>query len=399
MISYDQAIENAQALIGGQLERNSKNNKDVKKGYTLSNVDRIKMQQELNSAMMQNAWQQEFFDRNESIPAQVRQAREAGLNPALMYGGSSPSVSSSGSGAGMDTSGIGSGIEDRGTDASIAMQVISAILGFGSQATGIADTVSTVKNRSADTRLKETQARNVELDNFAKDLENKYKEQGLLLDLAKKRVDIDKASSEIEKNKAAVSEAFSRIDLNKSEIEVNGKKCQLYLSEMDKNAAEAFCAEMQANFHKVNANVIETMLPYQIQLQQADIALKNAQTDTQRAYAEQAYAAAVKSYLESAAESQLISSGYYEKQSALIDQNIAESQQRVKNMKTERVWANINGVVNTIGSVVSIAGDVVDLAYKPVNNMLDVAGKAVGLGSKMPAPSATYGGLAGFLPK
>lgn len=64
----------------------------------------------------------DFFERYESMPAQVRQAKEAGVNPMALFGGSSPSVSASG--------GVGPGSAGAQTSAGSALGgVLSAILG------------------------------------------------------------------------------------------------------------------------------------------------------------------------------------------------------------------------------------------------------------------------------
>lgn len=79
-------------------------------------------QQQLNEEDYQRKI--DFYERYESYPAQVRQMKQAGLNPAMMYGGS-PSASASG--------GIGAGSAD--ASASSAGQLGSLLTGILGAAT------------------------------------------------------------------------------------------------------------------------------------------------------------------------------------------------------------------------------------------------------------------------
>ena len=65
-------------------------------GFGFSNVDLLKMQYDINQRDEERAYNEEMYEKYQTIPAQVAQMQEAGLNPALMYGdgASSPSAMS-----------------------------------------------------------------------------------------------------------------------------------------------------------------------------------------------------------------------------------------------------------------------------------------------------------------
>ena len=55
-------------------------------GFSFSNVDMLKMQYDINQRDEERAYNEEMYEKYQTIPAQVSQMQEAGLNPALMYG-------------------------------------------------------------------------------------------------------------------------------------------------------------------------------------------------------------------------------------------------------------------------------------------------------------------------
>lgn len=305
------------------------------------------------------AWQEDMYERYQSIGGQIDQMRQNGINPAMMYANgavNAPAVSSgqmpsAPSGAGAMA---GSAIRNQTAldKASGIFQMIASFLGAGS---GIGQSISEiVRNRHMNdkddsqaalfeeqTNTEKDKQYNLAMDSLLKEsqaslnnIDATYRDTLNRLEVEKSRLQITKTWSEYQK-------VLSDIDVNKSVIELNGKKLELLDKDLDIKEQELALAQIKV----VMANREAMMQPEMLQLQknylQAQVLLTNAKTDSEKAAAEQARANAANALWDAMTKKKLIDVGYYE--------------QQVKNMKTQNGVAIANCIVDGVCKISSEA--------------------------------------------
>lgn len=150
-------------------------------------------------------WQEDFYQQYESPAAKIRQYEEAGLNPALIYGGASGATS------------VPSASVPSGASASVGMpdSAASSLLQFILQASSLKSQIN--KN-------------NAEADNASADAENKRADTGLKnqqkdwnpkiwqSEINKNEANTENLLAGVEQLRASTSSIFKDIDLKDSEI-------------------------------------------------------------------------------------------------------------------------------------------------------------------------------------
>lgn len=182
-------IPSLMALFGGKNYRQSLLARYT--GSQLTGAEREANRFSANQAQLEREWQEKMYNQYESPAAMMRQYAEAGLNPALMYGGAgspSPSFSGASPGSVSPTSGF---------------DLVRDIL-------DIAATKAQVKNLEADTE--------------GKSIENQYKETLLSAEVATKWAQAEnlvlqseKSVAEKDKITAEIAEVVERTGLAKAE--------------------------------------------------------------------------------------------------------------------------------------------------------------------------------------
>lgn len=284
------------------------------------------------------AWQEDMYERYQTIPAQVRQMQEAGLNPALMYGqgAGSPSAVSSGQ---MPSSGSGSSPTDgRGVLPNRGIQtlsaVMSAIVGILGQGVSVGNGISQMTRNKHQNDKDDAQS---DLFDSERTL-NAERERGLKLenDMTEIKRDVydvmiglqmDKTRSEIAKNASEYWRNNSESWVNASLIELNQAKTT---NEQLKAGTEILTwCQKSLDIQKAQA-----LLPWTAKLAEAEYNLKVAQekvSDSQVGVNE-AQAALIQAQADF--------------EQALIDAGAPE--QEVKNMEAERKqgwWRVISGCI------------------------------------------------------
>lgn len=123
-------------------------------GATQRDKENAEIDLENQSVLMdkQDEINRKWYEDYESMPAQVRQARAAGINPMALFGGSSPSVSASG-GVGLGNAGA-SPIGD-----SSAGNILGTVLGFLKYRTDKQNIESEISNRNSQTSINRVEAK------------------------------------------------------------------------------------------------------------------------------------------------------------------------------------------------------------------------------------------------
>lgn len=280
--------------------------------------------------------QVDFYNTYQSPSAMVQQYKDAGLNPALMAGGSvgQTSVPSSSAPSGSMPSGSApSGHVDSG-DPSGVLSFIMNLMGFRSK---LMRQNAETANINADTAQKEKETSWI-------DSYNTTNIESMRAGIDKVRSDIQVNSSVIDKNLQDIKESIKRVDLHDSTIKVNNALVDLHGSQKVLN-------ETRTIVENLNAKQIEALLPYIQSRQEAEIALTNAKTEEAKHSAESLMYDANLKMLKSLVDSKLIDSSYYD---SVIDQAHWDA----KYKKREYKWKPINDICHNVSMLAIGAGSV-----------------------------------------
>lgn len=349
-------------------------------GFAFSNVDLIKMQYDINQRDEERAYNQEMYEKYQTIPAQVAQMQEAGLNPALMYGdgASSPSAmspspevdSSSASGSGRDYS---------------KMARISQIFQMLSGGMQIA---SQINQQTANAQLMRSQARLNNID-------------------ARTRGDINDLT--VEQMRSNIKNTDIDSVLKQTLQEVNKTHVKVNVTEAELNTLRSDWQRFSNRIASVDAEVAETTKDTIIAYKRAELSYLQAQENFTNAKTDEAKTSAALNVANSAlahanellamtknlAESEMVDSGYYLMAATKQAEEVKKIQQDIKtssslkdvydslerlrgleadNYKLE-LWAGV--ITNGIGAV----ADVVSSTASGVGAAANVV-RAISSGSK-----------------
>ena len=304
-------------------------------------------------------WQEEMYERYQSIGGQIDQMRQNGINPAMMYANGSINAPAVSSGQ-MPSSGAGSSVEAGRAVAPMkgvqTMQVVlSAISSMLGQGAGVAESISGImRNKhmnlkddsqaalfAEQTNTEKDRQYNLAMDSLLKESEASLNHIDATYRDTLNRLEVEKSRLEITRTWSEYQKILSDIDVNKSVIELNGKKLELLDKDLDIKEQELALSQIKV----IMARREEMMQPEMLQLQKnyldAQVLLTNAKTDSEKAAAEQARANATKALWDAMTSKKLIDVGYYE--------------QQVKNMKTQNGVAIANCIVDGVCKVSSEA--------------------------------------------
>lgn len=346
-------------------------------GFSFSNVDMLKMQYDINQRDEERAYNEEMYDKYQTIPAQVAQMQEAGLNPALMYGDGASSPSAMSPSPEVDSSGISSS----GRDYSI-MQRIGQVF---QMLTGGLQVASQINQQSANAELMRSEARLNKIDE---------KTRGDINDLT------------VEQMRSNIKNTDIDSVLKQTLQEVNKTHAKVNVSEAELNNLKADWQRFSNRIAAVDADVAETtkdtIIAYkraELSYIQAQESLAKAQTDEAKtqsalnvANAALAHANELLAMTKNLAENEMVDSGYYLMAATKQAEEVKKIQQDIKtasglndvytalsrlrgleadNYKLE-MWAGIitNGigaasnVVSSTASGVGAIGNLVKMAVK-----------------------------------
>lgn len=328
---------------------------DIATGKGFSNTDRYQFMYELSKIRDERQWQEDMFNQYQSIPAQVRQMQEAGLNPALMYqSGVSPGTMSS-TGAS-----DGSPVNTSGRTPMRSMDKASAILqmltGLGSVASNMGKSVSDIirnkslnevsaaqaENYDADTDLKYQQADGQMLDNLSKSIDLEFKRYNAQLDQMYKEESINKIRSEI----ANIEEDTL---LKSKTIEVNGKQIDLMSQQIAESEQREYLLQMQGMLTRIQKDQQQRLGELQQELLAAQAMMTNAQSVVVKEQQTKAYAESQIAILEYIKQQKLMDGGY-------VDELLKEMRQGRKRRNVDAIVGNICNVLNSIAGFIPTAG-------------------------------------------
>lgn len=328
---------------------------EIATGKGFSETDRFQFQYELGKIRDERQWQEDMFNQYQSIPAQVRQMQEAGLNPALMYqSGASPGAMSS-TGAS-----DGTPVNSSGRTPMRAVDKASAILqmltGVGSVAANMGKSVSDIfrnkhqndvsdaqaDNYKADTQLKYQQADGHMLDNISKSIDLQFKRYNAQLDQMYKEETINKIRAEIRN--------LDEDTLLKTKtIEVNGKQIDLMSQQIAESEQREYLLQMQGMLTRIQKDQQQRLGQLQQELLAAQSMMTQAQSVVVKEQQTKAYAESQIAILEYIKQEQLMDGGY-------VDELLKEMRQGRKRRNADAVVGNICNVLNSIAGFIPTAG-------------------------------------------
>lgn len=276
--------------------------------------------QRFNQQMAVDQWQREteFYEKNQSISAQLQQMKDFGVNPYS----------------------LGSGGVNVGSAPSV-----SAPHSSPASATSVGSSGSLSEIFSAVMQAKDFNIRKAKSDaeaNYYNALAEEARTRTPWIDRMNQTT-IDKMISEIGVNHSKVDETLqsikesaSRIEVNNSTIEINGARVQLMGSQVELNASQEI-------LNKLNAEQVEALLPYVKKIYKAN--------------SEKAVYDAELSMLKAMVERGLIDDGYYK---TLVEQ----SQWEAKGAKRSYKWKPVNDVCSNVSKICVGAASVIG-ALKP----------------------------------
>lgn len=335
-------------------------NQDIKKGRAFSQTDLAKMEFDLKASREEREWQLDSWERTQSIPAQVQQMKDAGLNPALLYqGGASAGASSPASGT--DVSAPDSQ-QNPMAGMEIAQAVMSMLTGTASVGSQIGEAVgrtrqaltqsrvnvATVNNTNADTALKDQQRLNLITDNDMKKIDLSYRK-------VEKELQNQESASRIAKNFQDIKESISRIDLNNSVIEVNGQKISLMVKMEDEIDSKIVLNAAKTVGQNLDNAKAATLLPYVERIARADLEIKAASANNLRSQTHLNYSESAVALADAAYKQGLLDKGQLD---IIIEGMKIDNRSKETNRKVAVANAVVGNLCNIVNAGCNIAGTV-----------------------------------------
>lgn len=209
-------------------------------GGNLTGAEREANEFSAQQAQVGRDWQEEMYNKYNSPQSLVDQYEQAGLNPALMFGGSTPS---------MDTA--------SSSPSSVSPSSAGGILGLLQSIVGL-------QTAKADIGLKEAQAESLRIGAEGTKISNQF---------LRETYDLRKEALEIGNN---LSRAQKDLVYQRKEESIASMKN--LLQQADTEASRRNLFEAQSILYRMEAYEIVEMMPYKQQYM-------NAQTSAQKAYA------------------------------------------------------------------------------------------------------------------
>lgn len=233
-----------------------------KQGVAFSDTDLMKMDYEYKLTQEERAYNEELYNQYQSPAALMRQYQEAGLNPALMY---TDGKSIGAPIASSPTSAQGTGPTGEVDPFTMMSNLISLIQ-------GAAQTGSDVAEKSAHAKLMDTQAKQIESQTIGQNIQNRISSIEAEWLPQFKQLEAANMSADTAKKNADTVLAEESANLAKAGIE--------------KSRAEKALIEIQTSMAKFDESKQQELYNLAVRQQSAQIALTEAQTETEKNEAE-----------------------------------------------------------------------------------------------------------------
>ena len=352
----------------GQLYESQGGNTSYKQreeGFGFSNVDLLKMQYDINQRDEERAYNEEMYEKYQTIPAQVEQMNEAGLNPALMYGGGASSPSAMSPSPEVDSGSASSSGQSYSTFARIS-QLFSML-------TGGLQIASKINQETANAQLMRSEAKLNRIDADTRSESNKLTIEQMRSNIANSNADTLLKNAEKEVAKTHVGVNVSQTALN--ELKSEWQKFSNRIEQVDAEIAEG------------TKDVVLQYKYAELSYLKAQVAFTNAKTDESKTSAALNVANTALSHANQLltmakymSEQEMIDSGYYltmaTKQAEEIKkikqdidtsknlQDVYDALARLRGLEADNykleMWAGI--ITNGVGASAKAAGSIASVA-------------------------------------
>lgn len=352
----------------GQLYESQGGNTSYKQreeGFGFSNVDLLKMQYDINQRDEERAYNEEMYEKYQTIPAQVAQMQEAGLNPALMYGSGASSPSAMSPSPEVDSGSASSSGQSYSTFARIS-QLFSMI-------TGGLQIASKINQESANAQLMRSEARINKIDADTRGESNKLTIEQMRSNIANANADTLLKEAEQEVAKTHVGVNISQAALN--ELKGEWQKFSNKIAKVDAEVAER------------TKDVVVQYKSAELSYLKAQEAFTNAKTEESKtsaalniANASLSHANQLLTMTKYLSEQEMLDSGYYLTMATKQAEEIKKIQQDIQTSKTLKdvydalarlrgieadnykleMWAGI--ITNGVGASAKVAGSAASIA-------------------------------------
>lgn len=352
----------------GQLYESQGGNTSYKQreeGFGFSNVDLLKMQYDINQRDEERAYNEEMYEKYQTIPAQVAQMQDAGLNVALMYGDGASSPSAMSPSPEVDSGSASSSGQSYSTFARIS-QLFSMI-------TGGMQIASKINQETANAQLLRSEAKLNRIDADTRSESNN-------LSIEQMRSNIANANADTLLKEAEKEVAKTHVGLNVSQTSLNELKSEWQ--------------QFSNRIAQVDAEVAERTKDVIIQYKSAELSYLKAQESLTNAKTEESKTSAALNIANTAlshanqlltmtkylSEQEMLDSGYYLTMATKQAEEIKKIQQDIQTSKTLKdvydalarlrgieadnykleMWAGI--ITNGVGASAKIAGSAASIA-------------------------------------
>lgn len=348
-------------------------------GSGLTEAQKQANQNEINKAELGFERESEFYEKHQSIQAQI----QAGVNPFGINGGvqSGPSFNSSSSSTPSASGELG------------IMPLIGQIIGTvmkGKElniAAGRAAAQSDLDSAQAEYIRKQSSRYNeltdANIDKIRSDIKvNSQKINESMQSVAESAQRIAESVSRVNKTAQDIKESNKRIEYIDKQMQEIDMKIRVGDSTIQLNGSQMALNATSAALNKLKSAEISAMLPYVKARQEAAIALQNAQTKHEHAAALKALEDANLSFLEGMKEQKLIDDGYYDELVKQGQYATTKASWDAKMAKRKYKWSPVNDVCSNLSKVCIAAGSVMSGAGSLMS------GGAAGLNAGMNAAGA-----------
>lgn len=299
-------------------------------GMTNSEIEAAHMQQNMaqENALLEQQLSLDTWRQTQSYESRVADMKNAGINPALMMGGSAGSAPS------------------LATSASVAAPNVTTSGASGlSDFLGLIDMAMNASALKSENKLRDAQSENLSVSTSKTSTEDRI-------------LQIDEQFAKI-KNWLSTQDAqwtinnrIKDVEVKDGQLNVMGSQISLNLADVNLKDKQALVAEADASIKRLDAKKAETLLPYAVDYLKLDMQLKESQTLSNYADIELKHANALVAFAEASIKEGLIEGDYITKFLDNIDadsyaknasgfNNLAHSDLANQQTKTSAAYANL----------------------------------------------------------
>ncbi len=340
---------------------------DVKNGLAPSTTDAWNVlnnwyatqeERQWNERMVdeERQYQEDMYNQYNSPSAMMRQYQEAGLNPALMYGNqTSPASTSSASPASTSPADVSGAAPQMDAPLGQMSAILQAIMGSVSTGSQVNDMLASANLKRSQAKLVDEQTKTERWNASFKELETKREEIKLKFEELSQSLSIEETRSRIDNMDAQERLWVSQSELNYAEVNYKSILGSLAAADIENKEVDTAIKKLQqglvlAQQRKTNleADKIQTILPYAADYEKAKLELTQAQSQESWDRANLVCQRAQLEYLKTVKAQGLLDAGE-------IDLIIEQMQRENSNIRSKTISNYVNSATYFLSSAADVA--------------------------------------------